>query len=179
MDAAEIRKILFQSLQRELRKVTIDDLTVKMLLQGSGISRSTFYRYFPDKYELLNQCYQDLLDATCERYHEGMSWQESLEAMYQLIQSDVIFFQHAFASSDMHSLKNYILDYGQRFHFEHLRRCGVNVENWKIKTLVKGMIYGSTEIMIDWIMSGAKEPVEDIVRIFKEALPPCIAGYYQ
>lgn len=178
MKVQEIRILLFHSLQRELRSTPIDEVTINDILKNSGISRSTFYRHFIDKYDLLNQCYQDLLNQTCEKFHEGISWKESMDAMYQMIQSDIAFFQNAFSSNDVNCLRNYILRYGQNFHFSHLSRCGVDIDDWEIRTLLRGMIYGSTEIMIDWIMRGALEPVSDMTRLFKEALPPKIASYY-
>ena len=50
------------ALQDLLEKKDLDNIYVSDIIEVAGISKSTFYRYFQDKYDLAIWCYVDLLD---------------------------------------------------------------------------------------------------------------------
>ena len=49
-----------------LRTCPFQEITVKQLIQECRINRSTFYRNYEDKYDLLEQISQELLAQFCE-----------------------------------------------------------------------------------------------------------------
>ncbi len=44
------------------RKYQLDKITVNMIVETAGISKSTFYRHFFDKYDVMNYNYKRVLD---------------------------------------------------------------------------------------------------------------------
>ena len=44
------------------RKYSLDKITVNMIIEESGVSKATFYRYFLDKYDVMNYNYKRVLD---------------------------------------------------------------------------------------------------------------------
>lgn len=40
------------------RKYTLDQITVNMIAEAAGVSKSTFYRHFLDKYDVMNYNYK-------------------------------------------------------------------------------------------------------------------------
>lgn len=44
------------------RKYTLDQITVNMIAEAAGVSKSTFYRHFLDKYDVMNYNYKRVLD---------------------------------------------------------------------------------------------------------------------
>ncbi|HAZ05014.1 MAG TPA: TetR/AcrR family transcriptional regulator, partial [Acetobacterium sp.] len=47
------KKIIADSMFSLLKTKSFNKITVDKILSESGVSRSTFYRYFSDKYELM------------------------------------------------------------------------------------------------------------------------------
>ncbi len=61
------RQHLIDVMNEMLRHATIEDITIKALVQRADITRSTFYTYYQDKYalfeDLIEQCNQDIYFA--------------------------------------------------------------------------------------------------------------------
>lgn len=63
---------LFDGLMRLLITKTFDEITVSEICEASGVHRATFYNHFNDKYEFLNSCFQNKLEAiTFDRLEKG------------------------------------------------------------------------------------------------------------
>lgn len=66
------RKIILNAFWTVYQQKPIDQITVKDISDMAHVHRSTFYRYFSDVYDLLNQFEQQILDKikiTLERAH--------------------------------------------------------------------------------------------------------------
>ena len=44
------------------RKYSLNKITVNMIIEAAGVSKSTFYRHFLDKYDVMNYNYKRALD---------------------------------------------------------------------------------------------------------------------
>lgn len=44
------------------RKYPLEKITVNMIIENAGVSKSTFYRYFLDKFDVMNYNYKRVLD---------------------------------------------------------------------------------------------------------------------
>lgn len=53
------RDLLFDTFFELSQLKRLDDVTIADILEQSGVSRSTFYRHFTDKYDLMSQFYQE------------------------------------------------------------------------------------------------------------------------
>ena len=60
----ELEQCLFDALIELMRRMPLDKLTVNDLLKQAHVSRSSFYRRYQDKYDLVNKSYQKILDKT-------------------------------------------------------------------------------------------------------------------
>ena len=58
------------------RKYTLDQITVNMIAEAAGVSKSTFYRHFLDKYDVMNYNYKRVLDEIFS-FNACKSWNEA------------------------------------------------------------------------------------------------------
>jgi AcrR family transcriptional regulator len=56
------RNDILNAFNHLIRKNSIEKITVEKLIHEAGISKATFYRYFTDKYDVMNYNYKLLLD---------------------------------------------------------------------------------------------------------------------
>lgn len=64
---------IIDALNRLIIKMHFEDVTTSMIIKEAMVSRSTFYRYFMDKYDVMNTNFKCLLDQCIEKsenYHE-------------------------------------------------------------------------------------------------------------
>lgn len=171
-------KLLYEALCKLLLEKSIDKLSVTEIIDESGVSKATFYRYYCDKYDLFNSHYLMILKDTLYLFNQGISWRETSYNLYHILKKDVKLFQNAFRSSDVNCLKNYIFNKMMDFHLEVLAKNGIDIHDWKIKKLMEAHIRGCLEITIIWILEGAKEPIEDLLDVMESEIPSQFSPYF-
>lgn len=101
---AEIKLEVVKALDGLMLATDIDRISVKAICDSAGISRATFYRYFDDKYAIV-QWYLEFLDTKgVDRIGRTLSWYEGYFLTTALIHENLQFFENAARSSDRNSL---------------------------------------------------------------------------
>jgi AcrR family transcriptional regulator len=152
------KKRLKDSLFTALASKSIDDITVSEIVEGADLCRATFYRYYDDKYDLLNQSFQETLD-TLFAGTQGLSDQKTRSQLffeYAYQNRDVL--NNAFATLDYNGLKSFCYRYAYSFLGELFRSetPGLDAENAKMALEV--YCRGIVETTADWIRQGMKVP---------------------
>jgi len=81
----ETREQILEAARRELRTKPFRDLTVDDLMQGTGMSRTAFYRFFPDREAVLLDLLEDVWGSLAEaRDREGTGGDVSADSIAAL-----------------------------------------------------------------------------------------------
>ena len=69
------RKNIIHAFNQLIKNHDIEQISVEMIIRKAAISKATFYRYFNDKYSVMNANYKELLDyyaapENCRSYLE-------------------------------------------------------------------------------------------------------------
>lgn len=56
------KEIILEAFNSLIEKNAFDRITVQMILDEAGVGRATFYRYFKDKYDVMNYNYMKFLE---------------------------------------------------------------------------------------------------------------------
>ncbi len=169
---------LYAALVELVTSEPLEKISVAELTQQAGVSRSTFYRHFYDKYALLNGYYNTVLEQTLYRYERDLCWTDALTAIYSEIARNLVFYQNALKSTRMNSLKTHIFRISRDFHFSILKKNGVDLTNWQNIKAMEAYIYGNLEIMCDWIKTGMQEPIADMIRLQSALIPARFTPYF-
>lgn len=77
-----IEQMIRQSFIELLRTQGFDRISVKMILEKDHISRTSFYKYYEDKYDLMNQVQQDLLDSFGVQFQQFLNAHPNMEVIH-------------------------------------------------------------------------------------------------
>lgn len=175
-------KRLAQALYDMMETVPIDKISTSELLTRAQVSRSTFYRRYRDKYDLLNQSYRLVLDNTLFTMYEGVSYKTVFFKLYSVLTRYPAFFKNALSSSDHNSLRNYIYDRSYEMFANMLETHGTDMEDPYNRLLLMGYITGSLEITCVWAKNGMKEPLDLLFKLSYQLMPgeirTCVSLYY-
>jgi len=169
---------LYDALVELVSLEPIENINVSQITKQAKVSRSTFYRNFYDKYALINCYYNTILTKTLYRYDKDLSWKEAEAAIYAEISHNLPFYQNALKSKATNSLKAHIFRISRDFHFSILKKNGVCLTDWKNVKTMEAHIYGNLEIMCDWINSGMKEPISEMIDLQNSLIPPQFVSYF-
>ena len=162
---------LAETLAELMEHKSIDDITTSELLALSGVSRSTFYRRYRDKYDLLNQNYQQLLDQTICNIPNGLSFKTAFYMLYNALQSYPSFFRNALSSNEPNSLRRYIYDRSYEMYVQLLSQEGLDMNDMYNQMLLTGYVEGALEVTCIWVERGMKEPLDILFKATFELLP--------
>lgn len=120
------KKALARSLKEQMSERPFNKISVEEICEKAEVSRRNFYRYFPDKYALLNWLYyEDYFSMLV--YHEDWSVWDYFPAICEYCYRDRDFFKNAFMVEGQNSLRAYsqelmypliMHDYGDIFFSE-------------------------------------------------------------
>ncbi len=175
-------KRLMNALTEKLQTEPIDKITMTDVLEEAHVSRSTFYRHYRDKYDLLNKNYQILLDSTLFRMKEGVSYKTVFYQIYTVISKNPAVFKSALFSEDHNSLFNYIYSQAYIAFSEILEEHGLDLSDPYNDMLLRGYLMGALEVVSMWARDGMKESLDLIFKLTLQLMPEeiksCVTLYY-
>ena len=168
----QMDQCLFDALYALMQSRTIEELTVGEILERAHVSRSSFYRRYRDKYELLTRSYERILQSTYLRCVSGAPWKESTAALYHVLAEHPRFFCNALPATGPNSLRALICDICMKSYEEIMRRRGINLhDDWRLLAATRCQVYGGFEVTCQWLQSGMPCTVEELVDLLHEMLP--------
>ena len=166
-----MRKAIFDALERLLTKAaSIQDITVQDILDECGLSRPTFYRYFSDKYDVINWSYTYHVEELTGLYNGTSSDEEMLRGFISFFYNRRDYFPK-------------VMEYlGQNSFYDHyyagLIRWYTTMRSVNEKDLTPEERYmlmfcagGTSEVLQQWLNKGCRESPETIFEVLKDRVP--------
>ena len=174
------KEILAESFREIAEKKPVDKITVPDITENCGYSKTTFYRLFKDKYDLMAWDYakrqQEIMDQMSD---PDYGWKRAL-------------LEGAFLFHEQRDyLKNLLLHtygyesfskYMKQRHFENLWKCVLAASEGKdldVKTEIYVRTYcqGTADLICDWIMGVYDISPEELAEVFEKCLPQPLHQY--
>lgn len=172
MDRHDETKYIFAKAIKDLIKVVpLDKIAVTDIVTRSGMTRQTFYRYFKDKYDLVNWYFEKLVLQSFRQMGNGCSLQEALQLKFAFINSEHSFFKEAFKSNDYNNLVNYDFNCIYEFYKGIIEKNLNHSVDDDLDFLLKMYCKGSIDMTVDWVLNDMPISIEKIVSLLIEALP--------
>lgn len=104
------KQAIVSAFNRLIAKAEIEKITTEKIAAEAGVSKATFYRYFKDKYDVLNYNYQALLDSAveqCDNYRDlfGLLYSHARDAWTE--------FHRAFYTTGVNSFESFVYSYSK------------------------------------------------------------------
>ena len=174
----ELEKCLFDALYALMTERTIDEITVGDILEKSHVSRSSFYRRYRDKYELLTDSYMRLLNHTFLQCMQGESWRQSAIGLFHVLAEHPLFFKNAIVRRGPDSLYQSVSDVVLSCMETRFRERGKDLHaDWRMAAAAKAYIHGAMEVTCDWAQADMPYPAEELMDWLCEIMPECIKPY--
>ena len=170
-------KAVFAKAMGELvEKEPLESITVNDIVEKASASRTTFYRYFKDKNDLLAYVYtkmaSDLIEHA-ERTHLS-NYGLALDII-KYIQSRPGFFKKAFADSGQNSFFDTYCDYTYEVWLRRINKkyeCAPPV----LSLMARAYTYGTCAVVREWVLGGYKLPTETVARALDDACPQALTA---
>ncbi|WP_125584130.1 TetR/AcrR family transcriptional regulator C-terminal domain-containing protein [Levilactobacillus cerevisiae] len=171
----DVRRQLFNTVYTLVTRQEINTITVNDILADSGISRGTFYKYFTDKYDLINSYYEDAMrtvSKSCREY----TWLGITTTPVVYMAAHPAFFRSAFADTGQNSFTNFLYgflpgDYA-RVIFQHTDRQQISLAE---KKAILFYVDGAVNYTRRWVLTGMAQSATDLSFDLHSFMPTIIS----
>lgn len=172
------KKKIASSMVELVEKKPIDKITITDITVNCDMTRQVFYRYFVDKYDLINWMYEEDCGSIIYTGEENFSLKSWIEYIIDTLEDKKSFYVHAIQDDSSKTFENLILD-KTRFYLKKIIEYKTATELTKqlefliemtARGLVEMIIFEiekempvKKEILVDWLMNGISKEISDLV----------------
>lgn len=167
----QTRYLFAESIKELMHKQSLDKITVTDIVKKSGKTRQTFYRYFQDKYDLVNWYFEKLADKSFRQIGNSSTLKEGLVKKFTFLLNDKVFFMQAFQSKDYNNVENYDYQCILEFYSSIIQKKIGTISD-DIMFLLEMYCHGSITMTVQWAVHGMQQSPEVIADLLIDALPP-------
>ena len=146
--------------------VPLERITVKQLLERSGVSRQTFYNHFLDKNDLICRVYERRMVHAFNGTPTGFAYRDELERSLVLMREHGTFMRQAVAMDGQNNLTEHVTKRTQDFDLAWHQSLWVDdpmPEELRLATIYHAM--ASVQMALSWILSGFPAPEAELATL--------------
>ncbi|WKY47872.1 TetR/AcrR family transcriptional regulator C-terminal domain-containing protein [Eubacteriaceae bacterium ES3] len=168
---------LAKSIKDLMANKPLDKITVKEIVDHSELTRQTFYRYFQDKYHLVNWYFDKLAQQSIRQMGVSLTLEEGLTQKFTFVKNEKTFFTAAFKSSDCNSIYDYDLKLITDFYIDLImRKTGQPVKDDNL-FLLDMYCRGSMAMTYKWVLDGMTMDPNEFAKLLIAGIPEKLKPY--
>lgn len=159
------KRALALSLKKLLTHKTLDNITVKDIVEDCEVQRQTFYYHFHDIYALIEWIYVNEVSKAINDQRTQSTWSNGFYELFQYILLNKSFVINTYRSIKREDLEKYLYEgtYALLFGVVHEQSCELNVSEKDKKFITNFYKYSFAGILLDWVQGGMKEDPKEII----------------
>ncbi|EKY29111.1 TetR/AcrR family transcriptional regulator C-terminal domain-containing protein [Clostridium celatum] len=166
----DVHLALIESFKKLILKQSFDKITIKMITDGAGLIRPTFYNHFADKYEVLEEiCYEDLFKGS-EMLIENRMPYEAIQYMFSRIENNKEFYEQAIKVTGQNSFEEIInnnLIHMFKVLLKQYDKNSNSQEKFSVDDIAEYYSRGLTFIIKRWIEDGINISAKDLTKKYE------------
>ncbi len=166
---------LAEAMKTCMKTTSVENITVKQIVEVSGFSRQTFYRNFIDKYDLINWYFDRLLEESFREMGKGETLREGYIKKFEYIKEERLFFSAAFRVDEQNNLKEHDFIMIYEFFCKLIREKSGSLPDPKTRKLLEMYCQSAIYMTVKWALNSMKESEEELADLMIAAMP---AGLY-
>lgn len=159
------KKALAASLKKLLTLKTLDNITVKDIVEDCEVKRQTFYYHFQDIYALIEWIYITEVSKAIHDQKTHATWSNGFNALFQYILTNKSFVMNTYRSLKREDLEKNLYEgtYALLFGVVLEQSEGLNVTDADRRFITNFYKYSFAGILLDWVSNGMKEDPQQII----------------
>lgn len=159
------KEVYVRVLDELLKEKEFSEIKVSEIIELSGLSRATFYKYFHDKYELAVWRYANFLeDLGSIDFSSQEEVDKIMAAIIQFINSNKASFKKIIQYMGQNSFIEYYVKYSINVAKEKSSKYGYKLSS-KDEYTIRYHAIGTIEVLREWIETKNDLTVEDIIDV--------------
>ena len=155
----DTKKLIFDTFLGLLNQKPFDKITVKDIVETCDINRNTFYYYYSDIYDLLEEVFTNEFDELMEAHKNGGSWLEAFIKIANTAYSHKRIVYNICSSRSYDYFENYMYKSCKHIMVDFVQYSakGMSVPDEDIEFLASFYEYAFLGIISEWFRTGMRE----------------------
>ena len=167
--AINVKNIIASALLELCETKSLEALTVKQILEKSGVSRQTFYNHFIDKNDLIQYVYKEKIIPDFHDNNMNISFYDSLVIVFENMKKYHYFMKQACLMEGQNCLKDYIFNHCKEFDLKwHQELYGDEPMPESLRFATEYHATASSSMTLSWILSDMPVSCEEISKMITE-----------
>ncbi|MBD8992504.1 MAG: TetR family transcriptional regulator [Blautia sp.] len=162
---------LAHSMKKCMLTTSVENITVKQIVENCGLTRQTFYRNFMDKYDLINWYFDKLLLKSFEHMGRGKTVYDALVKKFTYIQEEQTFFAAAFRYDSQNSLRQHDFELILDFYEKLIREKNGRDLEQDMHCLLEMYCQSSIYMTIKWVLGETVCSPKKLAQILVMGMP--------
>lgn len=175
IEKQDVRYRIADALEFMMQTKPISKISVSDIMNQSGLSRQTFYRYFIDIYDLVNWLHSERNQLAFSIFEENKDVIESFNISLRMMSRYKNFYKYIVTLEGPNSFSAF-------FSNQILNACkahiGENRLNTEILLSIKLYAIGATKIIADWIHNQMDMPSNVLAEYLYRSMPYNLIQFY-
>lgn len=172
------KTILAGAFEELLNEKQFEDITVSDIVKKSGASRSTFYKHFSDKYEIMIWKYKQALNSIHNDDKGVDDWREGTLAGIQYLAENRDYFLKIINYKGQNSVHDFFYKFA--LDFTKGIMCKMKNADWIPEDDYQALrvyIMGTNRYIMEWIRT-MHMPPEKLADLMCNCMPPVLSEYF-
>ena len=173
------KDLLAASIMELAKTKSVDTIRVREITENCGLTPTTFYRHFQDKYQLLAWIYNQKLEALFSETSGIVTWNQMLMAFCTPLQENRAFYMNVLKNTaGQTSFRYRTNDYAIMLLVNGFKKYnGGKALPEDIQFYLKFYMRAISETINDWFLEGERIPLEEFTEMLDAAVPEPLKPY--
>ena len=173
------KDIFANSIMKLAKTKPVDTIRVREITKHCGLTSTTFYRHFQDKYQLLAWIYNRNIEELLADAQSAINWKAALITCCTPLQENRAFYKNVLKNTaGQTSFRYQTNDYAIALWMDYIRkREGLQEVPDEISFYFRFYMRALSEAINDWFLNGEKTPVEELAARIDAAMPEPLKPY--
>lgn len=160
----DTKKMISDTFVELLEKKPFDKITIKDIVETCGINRNTFYYYYSDIYDLLEEIFKREMTDIIKTHQGGGSWLAAFMKVAEVAYSHKKIINNICSSRSYDYFENYMYKSCKYIvvDFVQVMASGMNVPDEDIEFIASFYEYALFGMISEWFRTGMREGPEHL-----------------
>jgi AcrR family transcriptional regulator len=164
--AIKIKDVLADSFLGLCENRKLENVSIKMLLEESGVSRQSFYNHFMDKNDLIQYIYCTRIVPGFEEISIDIDFYSNLLDSFKRMKKYQNFLKQAVLLQGQNNLRDFLFEHCEKFDLAwHQKRYGEEEMPVELYLATQYHAHASTSMTVSWIISDMPTSCEEMAEL--------------
>lgn len=166
--AKTTKQTIFNSFVDLLAEMPFDKITIRHIVEKSNVNRNTFYYYYSDIYELLEEVFKNSYMELVASHSNNFRWFVGTEKLLKTAYANPKIIKNICASRSYDYLETYMYKSCREILTEVIREqaVGRKITEDRMEFITSFYEYAIIGTFSEWFRSGMRETPEEILKYF-------------